>query len=104
MIRKQINFRLGLYPFTLEFKTREENKGYDGRTWHNERKITVADDLDEISTTITIRHEIVHALLATQGRVFQKKFDIEEMCEFIAYKLPEINEVMGYIENSLWER
>ena len=102
MLKKDIdNIIIGGYPFTLEFKTRDENKGCDGYTWHCDRKIVISTDLDDLATILVIRHEIVHAILGTQGRCYQKKFDLEEMCEFIAYKLPEINDIMTEIDNSL---
>lgn len=93
--------RIGLYPFKLKFVSRDDIKGCDGRCYHTDREIVIAKDMDEVSTILTIRHEIVHALLGTQGRVYQTKFGIEEVCEFIAYKLPEINEIMEKVENEL---
>lgn len=101
MEKKIQNIRIGLYPFELEFVNRDDIKGCDGRCFHNDRRLAIADDMDEVATILVIRHEVVHALLGTQGRAYQTKFGVEEMCEFVAYRLPEINEIMEYIENSL---
>ena len=100
MNKKTIKVRIGLYPFTLKF-FKQINEDYDGITWYRKREIEIRDDLDDEATILLIRHEVIHALLSTQGRTYQKKFDVEELCEFIAYKLPEINQICEFIENSL---
>ena len=100
MDKKEIDIEIGLYPFKLKFFKLTDEK-YDGLTKYNDRTIDIRDDLDDIATMLIIRHEIVHAILCTQGRYLQRKFDVEEMCEFIAYKLPEINEICEYIERTL---
>lgn len=87
------NVLIGGYPFTVKFVPSSEIENCDGRTKHNDREILVRNDLDEISTTLVLRHEIVHALLGTQGRVYQNKFNVEEVCEFIAYRLSEIIDI-----------
>lgn len=98
---KKFKLRIGLYPFIVELVPRSTINGCDGRTYHNDRKILIADDLDDVATTLVARHEVVHALLGTQGRAYQTKFNVEEICEFIAYKLPEINDIMENIEKNL---
>ena len=92
--------RIGLYPFQIKFVPASEIPNCDGSTFHNDRVIKIRNDLDDIATEIVLRHEITHAILGTQGRVFQKKFDVEDVCEFIAYRLPEINSIVDYILNS----
>lgn len=89
-----IKVRIGLYPFVVCFVARDEIDGCDGKTMHNERTIKIRNDLDDIATEIVLRHEIVHAILGTQGRCFQKKFDLEDVCEFVAYKFPEIQQIV----------
>ena len=79
---------------------KEEDKGVLGCCKWKERAIKIVDDLDEINTEITIRHEVTHAILYTQGRAFQENFTQEDVCEFIAWKLPEINDVVERIMNS----
>lgn len=93
-MEKTIKIRIGLYPFKIMFVPFSELDNCDGKTMHNDRIIKIRDDLDEIATELVLRHEIVHAILGTQGRVYQRKFDLEEMCEFIAYKTPEINQII----------
>ena len=97
---KNIHITVGSYHFNLIFVPFEELK-MDGLTNINDRIIKVRDDLDRQATLITIKHELVHALIGTQGRVFQKKIDIEDMCEFVAWRLEEINEIIGCIEAGL---
>lgn len=94
---KDFEIRIGLYPFKVMFVPYSEMDGNDGSTFHNDRVIKIRNDLDYVATKLIATHEVVHAILGTQGRVYQKKFELEEMCEFIAYKLPEINEVVERI-------
>ena len=85
---------IGSYKWEIRLVSRKEIKGNDGQTRYNEFTILIADDLTPAAKEISLRHEIIHALLGTQGRAMQRKFDVEELCEFIAWKLPEINDIM----------
>ena len=93
--------RIGLYNWTIRIVDRKEIDGNDGRTIPNSLEILIADDLKGITRELTFIHEVVHALLNTQGRTYQKKFDVEEMCEFIAWKLPEINQIVEQFEKEI---
>lgn len=86
--------RIGLYTWDVLFVDKEQIKGNDGQTRCNDFQILIRNDLSPVTTELILRHEVVHALLDTQGRVYQKKFDVEEVCEFIAWKLPEINDIV----------
>ena len=89
--------RIGLYTWEILFVPKENIIGDDGQTKTNDFIILIRDDLPLETTRIAITHEVVHALLSTQGRVYQRKFDVEEVCEFIAWKLPEINDIVDSI-------
>ena len=93
--------RIGLYEWKILIVDRKEIDGNDGRTLPNELTIKIADDLNGTTRGITFIHEVVHALLDTQGRCYQKKFDLEEMCEFIAWKLPEIEQILEQFEKEI---
>jgi len=93
--------RIGLYEWKVLIVDRKEIDGNDGRTLPNELTIKIADDLKGITREITFVHELVHALLDTQGRNYQRKFDLEELCEFIAWKLPEINQCVEQFEREI---
>ena len=100
MKKKEIKIKVEGYLFTIKFvNTDKEN--YDGITWNRTRVIEIRDDLDDEATMLLIRHELVHAILTCQGRIYQKKFDVEEVCEFVAYKLPKINEICNTIKRLL---
>lgn len=103
MEANNFELRIGNYTWSVEFidKDNEEIKGCDGRTLYNDFRIIIRNDLNYIATKLVIRHEVVHALLSTQGRVFQKKYDIEEVCEFIAYRLNELEQINEQIENKV---
>lgn len=85
------------YSFNVNFVPKSELENFEGITMHNNRVIKIRDDLDKVATTLILRHEIVHALLGTQGRVFQTRFSCEELCEFVAYNLPTIEQITDYI-------
>lgn len=89
-----VKHRIGLYECKIAFVGKEQIQGSDGQTRCNDFQILIRNDLSPVTTELILRHEVVHALLDTQGRVYQKKFDLEEVCEFIAWKLPEINQIV----------
>ena len=66
----------------------------DGITLYNERKILIRNDLDKVTTECILRHELTHAILCIQGRWIQKKFTQEEVCEFVGFQTPTINELV----------
>ena len=65
-----------------------------GQTFYDERMIKISTALDETATKITVTHELVHAILGTQGRSYQKNFDLEDVCEFVGYNLDQINKLL----------
>lgn len=106
-MKQECNVLLGGYEFKVVFKSQATMGDCDGRTRHNDFTIEVRGDLPLATTRVVLTHEITHALLGTQGRVYQRKFDIEEVCEFIAYRLPEIEQatksVMEYFIANLYD-
>lgn len=93
--------RIGLYDWKVLIVDRKDIDGCDGRTIPNALEIKIADDLNSTTRKITFIHEVIHALLDAQGRCYQKKFDLEEMCEFVAWKLPEINQILEQFEREI---
>lgn len=89
------------FIFEIKFVSREENKGNDGRTWHNQQIITISNDMNYTGTLLCIVHELVHAILGISGRVYQDKFNVEELCEFVAYKYPLIHKLVEEISGKL---
>lgn len=85
------------YDWQIYFVKRDEIKGLDGNCEHNERVINVSNDLDDTAKEITLRHELTHAILGAQGRIFQKRFSVEDLCEFVAYVSPTIVELTRVI-------
>lgn len=82
--------KIGNYDWNVRFVSKEELKGSDGQTRCNDFEILIRDDLNEESTNVIVIHEIVHALLDTQGRVYQRKFDLEEVCELVGWNADAI--------------
>lgn len=83
------------YKWWVKFvdKDDEQIRGCDGRAFYNDFLILVRNDLDEVMTACVLRHELTHAILGIQGRYSQKKFDREEVCEFIGFQLPIIDKL-----------
>lgn len=80
------------YIWEIVFVNREKIQGNDGQTRPNELRIYIADDLRIEAARLCFVHELVHALLDTQGRCYQRKFELEEVCEFIAWNNSFIEE------------
>ena len=101
MINKTKHISLHNYSFKIKFVPNDNEliKGFDGRTFYNQRLILIRDDLDDIMTKAVLRHELTHAILMVQGRGYQKKFDVEELCEFVAFQSPIIEQKV----RKLWE-
>lgn len=93
--------KIGLYDWKVLIVDRKEIDNCDGRTFPNDFTIKIADDLKGTARLLTFIHEVVHALLDTQGRCYQKKFGLEEVCEFVAWKLPEINQIVEQFEKEI---
>ena len=93
--------KIGDYEWEILFVAKERIPDCDGQTKPNDFQILIRRDLSNEVTELVLRHEIIHAILDTQGRIYQKKFDLEEVCEFIAWKLPEINDIMNNIIKSV---
>lgn len=62
----------------------------NGTCWTNKCCIDIDCTMDEKETKLILTHEIVHALLGTQGRAFQKEYDEESICEIITWNIDEI--------------
>ena len=92
---------IGGYEWKVLIVDRKEIDNCDGRTFPNQFEIKIASDLKGNARLLTFIHEVVHALLDTQGRCYQKKFDLEEVCEFIAYRHYEIKCIVEQFENEI---
>ena len=56
--------------------------------------------LDFTQTTLQQKNITLYVPYS-QGRNYQKKFDLEDVCEFIAWKLPEINQIVEQFEKEI---
>ena len=87
---KNFEVKIGGYTWKVEFVPKEAISGNDGLTRPNDFTLLLRNDLLPKTTYLVFIHEVVHALLDTQGRCYQKKFDVEEMCEFVSFRYDEI--------------
>ncbi len=88
--------KIGNYYWKVEFDPNVKLDGADGQTQSNELKILIRNDLSKEVTRAVLIHEIVHATLDMQGRVYQENFNVEEVCEFIAWNIDSIKEIVDY--------
>ena len=78
---------IGTVTFKLFFSTPEKDKRLEDAeaiTDYRMREIVIREDLDDLTTMCMIRHELVHAILFTQGRRFYENYSEELMAEFVA--------------------
>ena len=87
---KDFKVRIGNYTWTVKFVDIQELPRSEGQTRVNTFEILIRNSLNEETKRLTFIHEVVHALLNTQGRFYQNKFTQEEICEFIAWRFNEI--------------
>lgn len=100
---KNTTININGFQWVILFVDKEHIKGFDGQTLHNERNIKIRNDLDYIATEITLKHELTHALLGTQGRCYQTKFSVEELCEFVAYCGKTIQTLCDQVLGNVYE-
>ena len=82
-----VNFVPGIH----EKLTKEK---YDGLCYYNELAIYISNDiLKKELIRETLMHELTHAVLCSQGRFHQKRFDAEDMCEFVGWNADLIIEL-----------
>lgn len=84
------------YKWDVDFVAPDDKKleGNDGICWYNKRLMFIRNDVNKTTKECILRHELVHAILDVQGRHCQRKFDKEEVCEFIAYLNPIITKLV----------
>jgi len=101
-MKQIVKVKIGNHFYSVRRIKPQDMNNYYGYTWCVHRAIDLNDELTREELPYVIRHEVCHALLDTQGRRFQKKFDIEELCEFVAWNNEEItritNEIMKKLE------
>ena len=83
-----MKFNIYGYEWEVDFVDKDDpilNNSSDGKTLYNDAKIIVRKDMDPQIVKTTLIHELTHAVLEIQGRVYQRKFDREDVCEFIGF-------------------
>ena len=91
---KEFVIFIGGYSWTVRFEKKELMQKSDGQTFTDHFLILIRDDLSIEMQRIVFIHEVVHAILTTQGRYAQVNFNVEEMCEFIAYRQQELESLL----------
>ena len=97
---KDFKVRIGCYTWQVKFVDVQELPTNDGETRYNTFEILIRKTLEEPVRRLCFIHEVVHALLGTQGRCYQKQFELEDVCEFIAWRFNEIQDIIETYENN----
>lgn len=84
--KEKLFFPIGGHNWELKFVDKKEIEGNDGLCKPNDFIILIRKDLKKETASLVFAHEVVHAILDTQGRCYQKRFNIEEVCEFVAWQ------------------
>lgn len=88
------------YNWNVEFVDKDHEKlggKNDGITIYNDMAIYVRDDLSPVMKKEVVIHELTHATLCVQGRWGQRKFDVEEVCEFMGFCANTIVELANWL-------
>jgi len=65
-------------------------EGDNGTCWSLKRTIDIDDSLGYHEAKMVLTHELMHALMATQGRSFEAELNNESVCEIVAWNLDKI--------------
>lgn len=72
---------------------------YYGQCCEEELTINVLENMSPQRQRFTIIHELIHAIIHSQGRAYTwEDMNEENVCEFIAWNLDTINSLVDYIE------
>lgn len=90
------------YKWDVDFVAPENQnlRGNDGCCLFNKRLILIRNDVGKSATECILRHELTHAMLCVQGRHYQRKFDVEEVCELVAFLTPAINSIVKEVKRN----
>ena len=86
-----IKTKIGRYIFNVEFVSKDFlGENTQGKCCDIIRTIYIRNDFDKGGTELVLTHELTHALLSIQGRTYQKQFELEDVCEFVAWGIDDI--------------
>ena len=94
IIKVKISSRIWSVRFLKPEQMRESEYG---TCWTLKRAIDIDGTLDYEETKIILGHELVHAYLAAFGKLHNKNFDEEEVCDFITWNIDDIISVRDKI-------
>ena len=96
------NFHVNIYGrrWDIEFVDPKEIEGYNALCYHSLFLIKIRNDFPKRTARLRYTHEIVHAILGSQGRMFQKRYSEEDVCEFISYNIEQIQGLLEAFDNA----
>lgn len=86
-----INVDINNIEWKVRFLSPEQmREGDNGTCWSLKRTIDIDDSLDYYEVMKVLTHELMHALMATQGRSFEEALSQESVCEIVAWNLDKL--------------
>ena len=97
----KINGYLWTVVFVVDATQNTYLKDNDGYCDFNDFTIYIRKELSLKAQEKVLIHELTHACLDTQGRLYQEQFNVEDLCEFVAYCSPQIIEIANDVIEQL---
>ena len=86
-----IKVQIGNYKWSIRFLPPELMRENEyGTCWSLKRAIDIDASLDHEEAKIILGHELAHAFLTVAGKLHNKEFDEEEVCDFITWNIDQI--------------
>lgn len=80
-----MKINLNGHEWTVLLTDRKNLNGDDGQCHTRTLIIYISNDLKGDARLCSFVHELTHAILNSSGRYYQSKFQLEEVCEFVAW-------------------
>jgi len=68
-----------------------------GTCWSLKRVIDIDNSLNEEEAKIILGHELTHAFLTSFGKLHERNFIEEEICDFVTWNADEIVRLRDYV-------
>lgn len=102
-MKRLVKVNIGGHHWSVRLMKPEDMGNNWGGTWCVHRAIDLNDTLAKEEMVCVIKHEVCHAVLFSQGRRVQNKFNVEEICDFVAWNGDEIERITKEIMKKLFE-
>lgn len=96
--------KIGNYKWSIRFLPPDLMRENEyGTCWSLKRAIDIDASLDKEEAKIILGHELSHAFLTVAGKLHNKDFDEEEVCDFITWNIDQIISIRDYVLKERFE-